>query len=369
MSFNPLFLLAAIPIFGLVVIIHEFGHFIVAKWSGIRVDEFAIGFPPRLGGFKRGETTYSINLLPLGGYVRMPGENGETVDADGKPDPRTFGAKPAGKRALVLLAGVTMNLLLAIVLFAAAEAVGRVEYRPVIASVEAGSPAQQAGVQAGDRILAVNGKTIKYFSDLQGIVGTQVQGADAAAQSVPVTLVVQHQGNNAPTTLTVAARTHPGPKEGYLGISRSDTEANTVHLRAPLWQAPALGVQDIGKVAVGTYEGIRAVVRGLIPANQAFQGPVGIVKYSGEAAAAVPQVGLYPIFFLTGLLSLNLAFFNLLPIPGLDGGRLLFIVIEVLRRGKRISPQREGLVHLAGFAALLALVVLVTINDVSNFGH
>src|SRR5579871_6527443 len=136
---NPLYYLAAIPVFCLLVIVHEFGHFIVAKLAGIRVDEFAIGFPPRLISFRRGETTYSINLLPIGGYVRMPGENGETTDEHGRPDPRTFGAKPAGKRAIVLVAGVTMNIILAILLFTLAEAVGQ-ETLSSYVTVEKGSP-------------------------------------------------------------------------------------------------------------------------------------------------------------------------------------------------------------------------------------
>jgi len=112
---NNWFLLAAIPVFGLLIIVHEFGHFITAKWAGIRVEEFALGFPPRIFGFKRGETTYSINLFPFGGYVRMPGENGEMTDEQGHFDPRSFAAKPASKRLIVLLAGVTMNVILALV--------------------------------------------------------------------------------------------------------------------------------------------------------------------------------------------------------------------------------------------------------------
>src|SRR5215472_7840381 len=128
MSINPLYYLAAIPVFGLLVIAHEFGHFIIAKRAGIRVDEFAIGFPPRLFSFRRGETLYSINLLPLGGYVRMPGENGETTDEAGNYDPRSFASKPAGTRAIVLLAGVTMNFLLAFLLFTAFAAAGQPQY-------------------------------------------------------------------------------------------------------------------------------------------------------------------------------------------------------------------------------------------------
>src|SRR5690349_10687711 len=362
---NPLFLLVAVPVFGLLVIVHEFGHFIVAKRSGIRVEEFAIGFPPRLASLQRGETKYSINLLPIGGYVKMPGENGETTDASGAYDPRSFGSKPAGIRAAVLLAGVTMNFLLAIVLFSASEAVGHVEYPPVIAAVEKGSPADKAGLQVGDRIVAVNGRDIQYFSQLvdlsNGIVGQQPD-----EKTVPMDLDILHKGATQAVTITVNAR-HPDATHGPLGITRTETDA--IVIRPPLWKAPLLGIQEIGTVTDGLYHGIGQVARGFIPFNQAVTGPVGIVNLTGQTASAVGQVGFSPLFFLAGFLSLNLAIFNLLPVPGLDGGRLLFVLIEVLRRGKRVSPQREALVHLIGMAVLLGFVLLVTINDVSNIGR
>lgn len=363
---NPLFLLAAVPIFGLMVIVHEFGHFITAKRAGIRVDEFAIGFPPRLFGIKRGETLYSINLLPIGGFVRMPGENGETTDESGNYDPRSFGAKPARVRAIVLLAGVTMNLLLTIVLFTAAEVVGQVHYLPIAAQVTAGSPAAAAGLKDGDRVVAIDGQKVAYWEDLlndtQNAIDAQLT-ANKNAKTAPIQVTFV-RGNAAPQTVTVNADTDPNAP--HLGVARTD---QTVVHKVPLWQAPVQGVADIGIVSVETVQGVGEIIRGIIPASKGLTGPVGIVHITGETAAAIPQLGWYPILFLAGFLSLNLAFFNVLPIPGLDGGRLLFVVIEVLRRGKRISPQREALVHLAGMAVLLLLVLLVTINDIGNFGH
>jgi regulator of sigma E protease len=370
-SFNPLYLLAAVPVFGLLVIAHEFGHFITAKRSGIRVEEFAIGFPPRLFTFKRGETNYSINLLPIGGYVKMPGENGETTDEAGNYDPRTFGAKPAGIRAMVLLAGVTMNLLLAVVLFSTSAAIGNVEFQPVIQSVTKDSPAQHAGLLPGDRIVAVNGQPIKYFSDVTTVVGKAIQtelNTDAHATSVQVQMSILHAGAASAVTIPVQARISSDPNKPPLGIG-ADTNKVAAIIRPPLWQAPLLGVQDMGTAISVTAQGIGQVIRGQIPFNEAFQGPVGIVNTTGQFAAAVPASGWSPILFLVGYLSLSLAFFNILPVPGLDGGRLLFVVIEVLRRGKRISPEREALVHLAGMAILLMLVLLVTINDVSHLGR
>ncbi len=361
------YLLAAIPVFGVLVIVHEFGHFITAKWSGIRVDEFAIGFPPRLFGFKRGETLYSINVLPLGGYVRMPGENGEMTDDAGNFDPRSFASKPAGKRAIVLCAGVVMNLLLAFVLFSAAEAIGQVQFRPVIGSVESNSPAQQAGLVSGDRIVAIDGHPIKYWGDIL----TQTSQADtqtsASAQTFDVSVTVQQPGEVGTTTVIVHARAHPVNGEGYLGIGVDET--NPYVIRVPIWQAPIAGAKDIGSVTTATVGGIAEIIQGKLPWNQAVQGPVGIVQDAGTAASDVPVFGPYLLFYLTAALSLNLAFVNILPIPALDGGRLLFIGIEVLRRGKRVSAEREALVNLVGMGALLLLMLVVTINDIGNIVH
>jgi regulator of sigma E protease len=366
-AMNPLYYLAAIPVFGLLVIGHEFGHFITAKRAGIRVDEFALGFPPRLFSFRRGETLYSINLLPLGGYVRMPGENGEMTDEAGNFDPRSFASKSAGIRAMVLLAGVTMNLILAIVLFTAYEVVGQPDYSRVIGTVVKGSPAAQAGLRPGDAILSIDGHPVAHFSDITTQLQQVVLNANPKDKTVNVVLVIQHKGSSVSEPVTVAALVKLDPNKGHLGIA---ADPNTMVLvRGPIWEAPGRAVQDIGAVVVGTYQGLQAVIRGLIPANQAVAGPVGIVNYIGISASDISTIGISPILYLSAVLSLNLAIFNFLPIPGLDGGRLLFVLIEVLRRGKRVSPEREGLVHLIGLATLLLLVLLVTINDIGNFGH
>lgn len=357
--------LAAIPVFALLVLVHEFGHFITAKWAGIRVDEFAIGFPPRLFSFTRGETTYSINALPIGGYVRMPGENGEMTNEAGAYDPRAFASKPASKRLIVLLAGVTMNFLLAIIFFTAAEAVGQAQLRPVIASVQAGSPAATAGLLKGDTFLSVDGHAVKYFSDVQQYTSASVQQAlteNPNATTTPIVVVVR-QADGSTQSLTVDARTKPAAGEGAMGIEADQTQV--VHLSAPLWQAPILGVQDVGKVLSLTVTGIQEIVRGVLPLSQGVTGPVGIVSATGLVTAAIPFAGWYYLLFLVGALNLSLAIMNLLPIPALDGGRVVLVLIEVLRRGKRLSPEREGLVNLIGMAMLLLLVAVITFNDIS----
>src|SRR5713101_382869 len=217
---NNWFLLAAIPVFGLCVLVHEFGHFITAKWAGIRVEEFGLGFPPRLVGFrkrdsggweviwpggrrnaedsydaekqspfsgtsggysaissenKKHHTIYSINFLPIGGFVRMPGENGDINDESGNYDPQSFAAKSAGKRIIVLVAGVTMNVILAMVLFTFAFGFGEPKLLPQIGKVVPGSPADIAGIHAGDTIVSANNQPVKFFSDLQTVVTEEIQ--------------------------------------------------------------------------------------------------------------------------------------------------------------------------------------------------
>jgi regulator of sigma E protease len=365
-----LFYLAAIPVFAVIVLIHEFGHFITAKWAGIRVEEFGIGFPPRAIGIRRGETIYSINWLPLGGFVRMPGENGELTNAQGTPDPRSFAAKPASKRLIVLVAGVTMNLLLAVALFSVAAAVGQPEdptLKPaVLGTIESGSPAAQAGLRAGDHVVAVDGHAVKNWGEFVAAVTSATQQAPSGASKTPVTLEITHAGSSEQITVVAQARVHPGPNEGRLGVT-----PHYVYSRVPLWQAPVAGVQEVGVVVGGIFGAVQQIIRGVLPFQDAFQGPVGIVRTTGQVASTVPQVGWYYILFLTGALSVSLAVVNILPIPALDGGRVLLILVEIARRGKRLSPAREGLINLVGVMALLLLMVAITYSDVSRLfgGH
>ncbi len=409
---NNWYLLAAIPVLGLLVLVHEFGHFIAAKWAGIRVEEFGLGFPPRLVGVRRRDsggwevvwlsgrsspegdylaekqtpfsgtsggasisgapavsnhTLYSLNFLPIGGFVRMPGETGDVYDANGNYDEGAFAAKSAGKRLIVLVAGVVMNFLLAMVLFTIAysPAVGQRDFQPVIATVVHGTPADKAGLRPGDTILSANGQDIQVFSQVNAIVqGTLATAHDSGPNAtVPIHLVVRHVGDSAQVPLTVNARLHPPADQGPLGVTRTD---KTLILTVPLWQAPLKGIQQTLSTTQQYVQGIFMIVTGKEKAQ--VSGPVGIVKITGQVAQSVPDQGWWPILSLTAILSLSLAVMNILPFPALDGGRIVLVLIEVLRGGKRLKPEREGLINFIGMAALLTLMVVITISDIGHWG-
>lgn len=399
---NNWFLLAAIPVFGICVLVHEFGHFITAKWAGIRVEEFGLGFPPRIVGFRKRDaggweviwlggrrdaedsydvgkqtpfsgtsggystpyaekekhhTIYSLNFLPIGGFVRMPGENGDMNDESGNYDPQSFAAKTAGKRVIVLVAGVTMNVILAMVLFTIAYSLGEPTYPSAIGTVVQGSPAAAAGLRPGDTIISVNGQPVPQFTDLQNVVNNAIAADKHQHKTLPMTMVIQHEGSKSTTTVTVNVRENPPSGQGPMGV-----EEKIVYVSSPVWEAPFKGVAHTFGVTGDFINQIAMMVSGRTQVQLA--GPVGIVNITGQVASTIPVLGWWPILSLTAILSLNLAIINILPIPALDGGRVLLIVIEVLRGGKRLKPEREGLINFIGMALLLTLMVVITVSDV-----
>ena len=397
--------LVAIPMFGLLVLVHEFGHFITAKWAGIRVEEFGLGFPPRIVGMRKrdgggweviwlggrsneedtygsqkqspfsgtsggvsqggvapsGHTIYSLNFIPIGGFVRMPGENGDINDENGHYDAQSFAAKSAGKRLIVLVAGVTMNVILAMVLFSFAFGFGEPMLVPQIGKVVPGTPAASAGLQSGDTIVVANSQHIKFFSDLQDIVNTELSNDHNQHATVPVVLQVQRPGMSQLVTTTVNVREHPPAGQGPMGIEAS---GKVIFDSIPLWQAPIRGVQYTVQVTGAFLQAIGQMIVGALPFQVA--GPVGIVNITSQAAQSVPSEGFWPLLSLTAVLSLNLAIINILPFPALDGGRIVLVLLEVVRGGKRLKPEVEGIINFAGMAVLLTLMVVITFFDVKG---
>jgi regulator of sigma E protease len=401
------FWLAAIPVFGLLVVVHEFGHFITAKWAGIRVEEFGLGFPPRIVGMRKRDeggwevtwfgggqndedtygsqkqtpfsgtsggvsrvgvpasnhTMYSLNFIPIGGFVRMPGENGDINDTSGNYDPHSFAAKPAGKRLIVLVAGVTMNVILAMLLFTIAFGSGEPQLLPEIGKVVPASPAAIAGLRPGDTIVSANHQPIKSFADLQDLVNNELQADHNQHATLPVLLQVRRAGSTQLVTTTVNVREHPPAGQGPMGIEAS---GKLTFDRLPLWQAPIRGVQYTFQMTGNFISAIGQMISGALPFQ--LTGPVGIVKITGDVAQTVPSEGWWPLLSLTAVLSLNLAIINILPFPALDGGRVVLVLVEVLRGGRRLKPEVEGIINFIGMAILLTLMVVITFFDVLHWG-
>lgn len=341
-----------IVLMSVLVFVHEFGHFIVAKRNHIVVEEFAFGFPPRLIKVaERGGTVYAINAIPFGGYVRLRGEDDPSL-------PGSFAAAPKLARVATLLAGPVMNLLLAVVLFAVLVQVSGVpDYSKVsngaeIGAVSPDSPAAQAGLRVGDRIIAANGSPVKNFNDL--VTATR------ANLGQPVTYRIERGSQQLDVTLT--PRVNPPPGEGAVGIASA---APPMRPARP-WESLVAGLQNVWALIVLTFQVPAALIRQGRPIGDAgFMGPVGIAAVTGQVVRSSLAIeSILPVVQFVAALSTALGLTNILPVPGLDGGRLLFVLIEAVRR-KRVEPAQEGLVHLAGLGLLLVLVAMLTVHEVT----
>jgi regulator of sigma E protease len=417
-----------VPVLGVLIVVHELGHFLTAIWLGIKVEEFGIGFPPRMFAIRRRGIDYSINWLPIGGFVKITGENG---DSD---DPRSFGKAPAWKRIIVLAAGSFMNLVLAIIIFAVMAIAGtRTVDAPstVALQLSKDQPAAIGQMKPGDRIVRVAGKPVASDEDIRTLssenagkptifvvdrggkevsltvtpnttrpslgvfLGSyitpakveQVRSGEAADKAgfkvgdeilsvngIPVThlheVLSRLRDTPAPITITVkrngeSVALPPIEKDAVAALGRSLDRSLFIPYKT-VYSSP---LDALGGSLRDTWQVITLIPTGIAQAIQGTaQGPgvtgiVGIGQITGEVAQ---DVGINGLLRLTALLGISLFMINLLPLPALDGGRLLFIFIELLRGGRRISPEKEGLVHFAGMVVLLALMVLITIFDIGR---
>ena len=333
-------IVAFVSVLSLLVLAHEIGHFVAARRVGIRVVEFGIGWPPRLISRRVGETLYSLNLLPLGGFVRMFGEFGGA-------EPGSFMSKRPGERAIVILAGVAMNLLIAPVLFALAFMIGEPVYtdRIFVQEVVPETPAAAVGLRAGDRIVTINDVAITTMAQVR----EQIGDTEAAT---PIRLRIERSGRQ--VTLDVVPAFNPQIERLAIGVVL--LPEHTIKRYWP-WEAAWRGVQRTGEVFVLIGLGVATLVQGSEEAD--LLGPVGIASLTGQVARS----GLSRLLTFTGFLSINLAIINLLPIPGLDGARFAFTVVEMVR-GRPINPKREAAINFAGIVLLLTLTLLITYRDI-----
>ncbi|UCZ51691.1 RIP metalloprotease RseP [Bacillus shivajii] len=414
-------LISIIIIFGLLVFIHELGHLMFAKRAGILCREFAIGFGPKVFAFKRNETTYTIRLLPLGGFVRMAGEDPEMIqikpgyevgllfnnankvkkiiinnkskhpdckvisvekidlekdlfvqgyidEAEGlvtfeidekaeyiydeqatqiAPIDRQFGSKTIAQRAMAIFAGPLMNFVLAaVILMAYALIAGMPVDEAVVGDVTDDGVAIQAGLESGDRILSIEGESVETWEEMTTII--------QANPNEPLQFEVQREEQTFQVSMTPQERVEPEEQVvGVVGIY-PPTEKSVLG-------AIAFGFTQTYEFTVLIIEALGMLVTGQFSLDH-LAGPVGIYSYTGEMAA----MGILVLMQWAAILSVNLGIINLLPLPALDGGRLLFIGLEAVR-GKPIDPQKEGLVHFIGFALLMLLMLVVTWNDINKF--
>ena len=337
-------------VLGVLVFFHELGHYLAARWRGVVVEVFSVGFGPALVSWRaKSGTLWKISVLPLGGYVKMQGW-GEPDDP-APPVPGSFAAASLGSKAIIVAAGPMANLLLAFVLFTGLfMTVGRVVVQPVLSSIVPHSPAAAAGLLAGDRVLRIDGVTIKDFSDLQGIVGLHPD------QMMDFT--VQRQGKIVDQQVTLGDTTMDGEKIGHLGVA--GTMASVQHFSPPAAVAAAAGEtwNDGSGMLAGLYN-LAVHHQGL----GQLAGPLGIAQVTGQVAA----MGVISVISFIAFLSINLGLINLVPIPILDGGHLLFYAAEVIY-GRPLPPRAMDIGLRLGFALIVSLFFVTTFNDLTRMG-
>ncbi len=348
------------------VIAHEFGHFIVAKKAGMRVDEFAFGFPPKIFGIKKGETEYNFNLLPIGGYVKIFGENPNDESLEGKDSVRSFTSKSKRAQIAVLLAGVTMNFLVAWLLFS----IGFMSGMPssmsannknakiqnselAITAIMPDSPAEKSGLVVGDKIKKLSTKSdntevpsvesIKYFVNKH------------KNETINVSFV--RRGEEKTVELT------PGKNdigEPVIGIGMDMISTIKLAPHKAIWEGLKLSADVFVSTCVGFYKLIANAVTGN-GSFSAVSGPVGIVGIVGDVA----HFGIIYLLSFAAIISINLAVINLIPFPALDGGRILFVIIEKIK-GSPIKPKIANTLNMIGFVLLMLLMIIVTYKDITK---
>lgn len=342
--------LAWIFVFGLLIMIHELGHYMVAKWTGVKVLEFSFGFGPKLFGHQGKETLYSLRLFPLGGFVRMYGMDAE-IDESGQAyiapadDSRSFMNKKVWQRIAIIAAGPVMNFILAMVLFIMVFAYLGVPVQAegnAIGTLIPDKPAVQAGLKVGDRIISVNGIETPDWTTLTSIIHKR--------PNQEISMVVLRDTEK--LEINIKTVLDPQTGNGMIGIA-----PNVLYQQASILESIKFGFMrtlDFTKFIMIT---LVQMITGKIPAD--VGGPVMIAQAVGEAA----EQGLANLLGFTGVISIQLGLLNLFPIPALDGSRIIFLFVEGLR-GRPLKPERENLIHLVGFVLLLAFAVLITYHDI-----
>lgn len=364
-------------VLAVLIFVHELGHFLAARMFGIRVDEFALGFGPRVIGFKRGETVYNINLIPFGGFVKIFGENPDEESMSGPDSTRSFINKPRWQQAIVLVAGVTFNfifgwLLVAIALSSGvlastenyAQYANRIQDPSIVVTmVNPGSPAEDAGLKAGDRVVGITTKT--FVPPVSGGVSqggkltvSHVQEIITSSQGAPIALTVKRPNVDEPITLDISAKEGIINDKFAIGIGMDEVGEIRLPFYISIWEGLKFTWYLISATVVGVYDLIVGMFQGTASLST-VTGPVGIAGMVGDAA----RLGFTYLLMFTALISINLGVLNLVPFPALDGGRLVVVIIESIIR-RRVKPTLVNIINTVGFALLMLLIVVVTYRDI-----
>lgn len=334
---------AAVFVFGLLVLVHEFGHFITAKMTGMRVDEFAIGFGPKLISRKHGETVYSLRAIPLGGFNDIAGMDPDNNTAG----ERGFCAKPVLSRMIVILAGATMNFVLPILLFFVIFAtLGEMKpsNEPVIGEVIAGFSAEHAGLKANDRILSVDGQAVATWNEFTDKIRGAAEGQD---------ILLQYKRGDEIGSVSVTPQFDKQANRALIGV-----QSSVVYSALSLPEAFTTAVNHTRDITVAMLDAIVGLFKNPDQTDQ-LAGPIGIVQMSGQVA----ERGFIPLLNFAALLSINLGIINLLPVPVLDGGHFVNLFIEAVR-GKPLGSKAVAYTQRVGIALLLMLMIFATKNDI-----
>lgn len=333
-------ILATIFVIGLLVVVHEFGHFATAKLVGMRVDEFAVGFGPKLFSLRRGETLYALRAVPLGGFVRIAG-----MDPDEEQDEHSYQRKPIWARMLVIAAGSVMNFVLPVVLFLLVLLTSGIDMpsdQPVVGGLIENRPAAMAGIVAGDRIVAVDGTPI----------GSWRQFVETVKPSAGKPLTIKYERSGVAHTAVITPELDAKSGRGIIGIT-----PEIFNRRPGLGEAVGLAFKQTYLVVVAMIVGIGQMITGQAPADVA--GPIGVAQMAGQVA----QLGIMPLLQFAAFLSINLGLINLLPVPVLDGGHLVTLAVEAVR-GKPLGRDQLQFIQMIGFTLLMLLMLLATFKDV-----
>ena len=338
-------------VLGLLIFVHELGHFVTAKMVGIRVERFSLGFPPRMIGKKIGETDYCISWLPLGGYVKMAGMIDESLDDNIKGEPWEFASKPIWQRIIVISAGSVMNILAAVVIFGMltlANGIPKPE-GALISEVIEGKPADLIGLQKDDVIISINGQAVQTSEELTSIIHRHPD------QEVVINWLRDGE--------TFEARVTPeGQPETNIGLIGIRVGTKLRYEEAGFFDSIRYGVTNSYTVLKLTVQSLKMIITGKESFRNAVGGPIIIAKMAGESA----KLGFQSLLTFTAIISLNLGFFNMLPFPVLDGGHFVLLLLEGIMR-KPLPIRARVMIQKVGMAFLLALMVFILINDLTRF--